>query len=186
MNRVLIAAVCLSLLVVSEFVSAQRVKQQGRAIVEFTSPQVKAVAAYEFSRRNHTSQWLLIELAVQAHERIAIERVQINLRSAEGAIVPIATHQQFLDGRATISQLLQNARISRHDLRAYFDVGLQPTIRFFSYPRRVVHDSFVSNLDEVATGDLLFKTDDNAWRSGTYRLVISHPEAMADMPIVLE
>ncbi|HVQ12835.1 MAG TPA: hypothetical protein VMS40_04560, partial [Vicinamibacterales bacterium] len=69
MSRLTIVALCMSLLFTAEFVSAQRVKQLGHAIVEFRSPDVKAVAAYEYSRRTHSGEWLLIELAVQATKR---------------------------------------------------------------------------------------------------------------------
>jgi len=75
---------------------------------------VKAVAAYEYSRRNHSGEWLLIEFAVQ------------------------------------------------------------------------VHDSFVTNLDETAAGDLFFKSTGGGWPSGTYRLVVSHPDARAELPIELD
>ena len=74
MSRLTIVALCLGLLSASESVLAQRVKQWGNAIVEYRSPDVKTVAAYEYSRRNHTGEWLLVQLAVQASARIAIER----------------------------------------------------------------------------------------------------------------
>jgi hypothetical protein len=61
-----------------------------------------------------------------------------------------------------------------------------PTIRFFARPGSIVHDSAVSNLDEVATGDLFFTSPDGRWASGTYRLLLSHPQAPAELPIELE
>jgi hypothetical protein len=186
MNRLTMALICVGLLGASESASAQRVKQRGRAIVEYSSPQVKAVAAYEYSHRNHSGPWVLVELAVQARERIAIERAQISLRTPDERIVPLAAQQQFLEDHETINQLLQNATIWRRPLSPYFAVRPQPTIRFFSHPGRIVHNLFVSNLDQVASGDLFFKSQGSGWPAGRYHLTISHPDAQADLPIELD
>jgi hypothetical protein len=83
MSRITLAALSVGLLFNAEFVAAQRARQLGHAIVEFRSPDVKAVAAYEYSRRNHSGEWLLIEFAVQAQKRIAIERTEINLLTSD-------------------------------------------------------------------------------------------------------
>src|SRR5688500_9822915 len=74
-----------------------QIRQVGHAIVEYSSRDVKAVAAYEYSRRNHDGAWLLIELAVQSSARIAFHRDQLSLVGPEERVVPIATQQQFLD-----------------------------------------------------------------------------------------
>ena len=186
MSRLTIVALCMSLLFTAEFVSAQRVKQLGHAIVEFRSPDVKAVAAYEYSRRTHSGEWLLIELAVQATKRIAIERNQINLLTADERLIPLGKQQDFLEGHEMLNSLLQNASIWRRPLSSYFTVRLQPTIRFFSYPGRSVSDSFVTNQDEVASGDLFFNSNGGGWAAGEYRLVVSHPDARAELPIELD
>ena len=108
MSRLTIVALSIGLLLAAEVLSAQRVKQLGHAIVEFKSADVKAVAAYEYSRR------------------------------------------------------------------------------FFSHPGRNVHDSFVTNLEETAAGDLFFKSTGGSWPSGAYRLVVSHQDARAELPIELD
>jgi hypothetical protein len=186
MSRLTIVALCAGLLLASEFVAAQRVKQLGHSIVEFRSPDVKAVAAYEYSRRNHSGEWLLIELAVQAQKRIAIERNQIALLTADERKIPLAMQQEFLDSHEMLNGLLQNAKIWRRPLSPYFTTRLVDTIRFFSYPGRTVQDSFVTNPDEVAAGDLFFKSTGGGWASGAYRLVVSHPDAKAELPIELD
>ena len=186
MSRLAIPALCLSLLFAAEVVSAQRVKQLGHAIVEFSSPDVKVVAAYEYSRRNHDGEWLLVELAAQAKKRIAIERAQIHLLTADERRIALASQQEFLDGHQMLNGLLQNTSIWRRPLAPYFTVRPQPTIRFFSYPGKNVHDSFVTNPDEVASGDLFFKSAGGGWASGMYRLIVSHPDAKAELPIELD
>jgi hypothetical protein len=186
MSRLTIVALCMGLLLSAEFVSAQRVKQLGRSIVEFTSADVKAVAAYEYSRRHHSGEWLLVELAVQARKRIAIERTQINLLTADERTIPLGMQQEFLEGHEMLNGLMQNASVWRRPLSPYFTTRTQATIRFFSYPGRNVHDSFVTNPDEVAAGDLFFKSTGGGWPAGAYRVVMSHPDARAELPIELD
>ena len=186
MTRLTIVALCLGLLSASEFVLAQRVKQWGNAIVEYRSPDVKAVAAYEYSRRNHTGEWLLVQLAVQAAGRIAIEREQIHLLTSDERAIPLASQQDFLDGHEMINGVLQNAKVWQRPLDSYFTVRPQPTIRFFAYPGRTVQQSFVTNQDETASGDLFFKSTGGGWPSGRYRLIVNHPDAKAELPIELD
>jgi hypothetical protein len=85
-----------------------------------------------------------------------------------------------------LNVLLQNASIWRRPLSPYFTTRPVATIRFFSYPGKNVHDSFVTNPDEVAAGDLFFKSTGGGWASGAYRLVVSHPDAKAELPIELD
>ena len=187
MSRLTIVVLCLALLSTSGLPSAQqRVKQLGHAIVEFSSPDVKAVVAYEYSRRNHGGEWLLVETAVQAKKRIAIERGQITLLTSDEQRIPLASQQDFLDGHTMINGLLQNAKVWRRSLDSYFAVRPQPTIRFFTYPGRNVHDSFVTNPDETAAGDLFFRSATGSWPTGNYRLVVNHPDAKAELPIQLD
>jgi hypothetical protein len=185
MIRLTIVTLCVGLLIASQLVAAQRVKQLGRSIVEFRSPDVKVVAAYEYSRRSHSGEWLLVELAVQATKRIAIERSQISVLTADERTIPLGKQEEFLDGHEMLSGLLQNASIWRRPLSPYFSTRLAPTIRFFSHPGKNVHNSFVTNPDEVAAGDLFFKSG-AGWASGAYRLVLNHPDAKAELPIELD
>ena len=164
-----------------------RIKQHGRAIVEYRSDDVLAVAGYEYSQRHHDGAWLLIEFAVHATHRIAIERDQLSLVAPEQRSVPLATQAEFLEDQKTLPLLLQNATIWRRPLSDYFvSRPAKQTIRFFAKPGGIVHDSAVTNLDEVATGDLLFKSPDGKWPAGTYNLVLNHDKARAELPITLQ
>lgn len=178
-----VAAVALA----SGILSAQgRVKQHGRAIVEYRSPDVHAVAAYEYSQRNHAGAWLLIEFAVQASHRIAIHRDEFSLIRPNEEVVRLATQEQFLEDHQELTQLQQNAKIWRRPLNSYFRTPPLGTIRFFTAPGAVVHDSAATNLDEVASGDLFFKSPTGRWEAGTYRLVLNHERAKAELPLTLQ
>ncbi len=171
----------------SGYLAAQaRILQQGRAIVEYRSPQVNAVAAYEYSHRNHNGEWLLVEFAVQAKDRIVIHRDELSLLTPDERSIPVATQEQYLGDHAELTQLMQNATIWRRPLGVYFLTPPQPTINFYASPGRIVSDEAVTNLDEVAAGDLLFKSPDGRWRAGEYRLVLDHEKAQLTLPIVLK
>lgn len=188
MSRTNAIVVGFSLLLASGQLVAQqtRVTLEGRATVLVRGPEGNAVASWDYSRTNHNGPWLLIELAIQAKKRVAVDRNQITLLTPKEEIVRLATQPQFLEDQQTLTQLLQNARVTRKPLDLFFTSPLQPTITFFSFPGRVVHDSFVTNQDEVATGDLLFKSPTGRWASGTYRLNVNHPDARVQLPIELD
>ena len=60
-------------------------------------------------------------------------------------------------------------------------------IRFFTLPGGTVQDSFVTNQDLVAMGDIFFRSPDGRpWPAGEYLLRISHPKASAGLPIELQ
>ena len=164
------------------------VKQHGRAIVQYRSPEIAAVASYEYSQRNHAGPWLLIEFAVQAKkDRIAIERDQLSLRTPDARVVRLASHQAYLGDQAELTRLYQNASVFRRPLDGYFSTRPPVrTIRFFAAPGTTISDSAVTNLDEVAMGDLLFRSPTGAWTEGEYRLVLDHPQARAELPIRLQ
>ena len=187
MRRLVVVAVFLALVQGAAFSQTKpRLLQQGRAIIEYSTNAVKAVAAYEYSRRNHDGPWLLIEFAILAKERIAIHRDRIGIIPPDGRRIPVATQQAFLEDHEELTKLLQNAVVSRRPMGSYFVIRPQPTIRFFSFPGTIVHDTFVTNQDEAAAGDLLFKSPDGKWAAGTYRLVVDHERAKAELPIRLE
>jgi hypothetical protein len=162
-----------------------RIKQHGRATVEYRSEDVTAVASYDYSQRNHQGSWLLIKFAVQATPRIAVHRHEIVVIRPDEQVVPLATQPQFLDDQPALLALNQNAAIFDRELSSYFTAPVNRTINFFSPPGRTVSESFVTNLDDVASGNLLFKSPTGSWPAGTYRLVLKHGQAMAELPITL-
>jgi len=170
-------------------VSAQgKVKQYGRATVQYLSDQVAVVANYDYSQKNHDGDWLLIGFAVQGRKGpIVIQRTDLSLQTPDGRTIPVATQQVFLQESQMLTPLFQNAAIWRRSLDDYFPSRpAQHTVNFFSRPGGIVHDSVMTHPDEVATGDLLFKAPDGKWQEGTHRLVLNHAKAKAELPINLQ
>ena len=81
MSRTRAIVVGFSLLLASGQLVAQqtRVTMEGRATVLVRGPEGNAVASWDYSRTNHNGPWLLIELAIQAKKRVAVDRNQITL-----------------------------------------------------------------------------------------------------------
>lgn len=165
-----------------------RVKQYGRATVEYRSADVAVVANYDYSQKNHAGPWLLVTFAVQGLKApIVIQRTDLLMHAPDGTTIPLATQQLFLQDHEQLTPLFQNAAIWKRSLDDYFPSRpAQRTVNFFSTPGALVHNSVMTHPEEVATGDLLFKAPDGTWKEGTYRLVLRHDKAMADLPITLQ
>ena len=169
--------------------SAQgKVKQYGRATVEYRSDDVAVVANYDYSQKKHEGPWLLIDFAVQGRKGpIVIQRTQLTLQTPDEQTVPLATQQLFLQDSESLTPLLQNATMFRRSLDDYFPSRpAQRTINFFSQPGGIVHDSVMTHPDEVATGSLLFKAPKGRWQEGAYKLLLNHDKAKAELPITLQ
>ena len=169
-----------------EFSSAN--KKRGKAVVEYKDKAIQFVAAYNYSQRNHDSRWLLIESALSTTANTKVKRSDIALRTPEGREIPLATQTQVGEDVKRVEQLLQNARIHRHDVVSYFrQSDYAEDMKMFRLPfGGVVHDEFISDRDHVAVGPLFFQSPTGAWAKGTYALVIRHENGTAEMPIQLE
>jgi hypothetical protein len=186
MFRRLITCTAVAAIASVAWAATGRVTPRGRAIVEYNSDDVLAVASYGYSQRHHAEPWLLIEFAIQAKHRIAIHRNELSLIGPTEQRYPAATQAEFLDDQPAVQRLLQNAAVLRQPLSSFFNTRPVNTIRFFSKPGGIVQESAVTNLDEVAMGDVLFKSPAGSWPAGDYRLVLAHERVQAELPITLE
>jgi hypothetical protein len=194
MQMVLGIALCSAVLAVGarpleaqeEFSSANR--QRGRAAVEYNDADIKIVAAYYYSQRNHESRWLMIETGVSASDVGTIDRDAISLRTPQGREIPLATQRRVGEDVARIEQLLQNAKVVSHNVASYFTQRDRiESMNLFTLPfGPVVHDDFVVDAHRVAVGPLFFESPTGAWEDGTYALIVRHEKGTAQLPIHLE
>jgi hypothetical protein len=163
-------------------------KQLGKAVVEYHDKAVQMVAAYYYSQQNHDSRWLMIETGLSTAKDATIKRSAILLRTPQGREIPLATQSQVNEDVTGIERLLQQSRVSRHDVPSYFNQRDRvENMGLFTLPfGPVVHDSFVVDRDRVAVGPLLFESPAGAWESGVYTLVLRLGEGAAELPIHLE
>jgi hypothetical protein len=182
----LMAIVGTSVLAQQDFSPANR--DRGRAAVEYRDKDAHIVAAYYYSQRNHDSRWIVIDTVLSTTERSVLPRSAFALRTPSGREVPLATQERVGEDTVNVQKLVQNASVEGHDLFSYFPQRDHAYgMRFFRFPfGNVVHDDFVVDRNEVASGPLFFESPTGAWEDGTYALVVRHPNGVAELPIRLE
>ena len=161
---------------------------KGQAAVEYDDDRIQVVAAYYHSQREHDSRWLLIEIAVSAHDATRISRDGISLITPDGSAVPVASQAAVLQDIPRVRSLLLRAQTSRHGITGYFKTRRLRNFRFFALPfQGVAYNVFDVDRWQTAWGDLFFASPTGAWDDGTYSLVIEgSEEALGVLPIDLE
>ena len=164
-------------------------KPNGRATVEYKDEKVQAVAIYDYSQRNHDTDWLLVQIGVALSERGAVKRDSFSVTMPGGRKVPLATQEQFLADSAKITKLRQNARIFQREVLGYFPKSADGEfLRWFALPGEgtVRNPAVIPSEHGVVIGDLYFKSPTLRWDDGTYRLVFDNENGHAELPIRLE
>jgi len=164
-------------------------KPNGRATVEYRDEKVQAVAIYDYSQRNHDTDWLLVQIGVALSERGAVKRDSFSVTMPGGRKVPLATQEQFLADSAKITKLRQNARIFQREVLGYFPKSADGEfLRWFALPGEgtVRNPAVIPSEHGVVIGDLYFKSPTLRWDDGTYRLVFDNENGHAELPIRLE
>ena len=162
--------------------------ERGRAAVEYADKNAHIVAAYYYSQRHHGSRWIVIDTAMSTEERSLLHRDAFALRTPGGREIPLATQRRVGEDTVNVQKLLRNASVEGHDLLSYFTQRDRTYgMRLFTFPfGGVVHDDFIVDHNEVATGPLLFESPTGAWEKGTYALIVRHSNGAAELPIRLE
>jgi len=164
-------------------------KPNGRATVEYKDEKVQAVAIYDYSQRNHDTDWLLVQIGVALSERGAVKRDSFSVTMPGGRMVPLATQEQFLADSQQITKLRQNAKIFERPVLIYFPKSADGEfIRWFALPGEgtVRNPAVIPSEHGVVIGDLYFKSPTLRWDAGTYRLVFDNEKGHAELPIRLE
>jgi len=164
-------------------------KPNGRATVEYKDEKVQAVAIYDYSQRNHDTDWLLVQIGVALSERGAVKRDSFSVTMPGGRKVPLATQEQFLADSAKITKLRQNARIFQREVLGYFPKSADGEfLKWFALPGEgtVRNPAVIPSEHGVVIGDLYFKSPTLRWDDGTYRLVFDNENGHAELPIRLE
>ena len=165
------------------------IRSLGRALVEYNDGLTHAVAAYYHSQSSHDSVWLLIEVGVASPRSLTLRRDQVELVTPSGRVVPLATQRRWGQDSTRARTLLQQARTSRHQVRAYFrEINGAEALRFFTRPEEggTVIDAVQTAPEQVLYGDLMFESPTGAWERGGYALNLRHDQGTASLPIDLK
>lgn len=160
----------------------------GRATIEYRYQGLGVVANYDYSQKDHSGPWLLIDVALGSAERFVLHRSNFKLVTPDGQTIPLASQQQGQADTENINLLIQNAKIHRHNLDSYFPQrNAHEPFNFFSLPFvRSISDEAIVDNDRVAQGPLLFQSPTGSWKEGTLRLVLMNDKAQAELPITLQ
>lgn len=164
-----------------------RITRHGAALVEYNDGLAQVVAAYYYSQRHHDGPWLLIEVGLSSPRALVVRRERVRIVSPSGRVVPLAGQRRWGADSARARGLLQEARVTRHQLSNFFRGRGGPPLRFFGRPEQgdtVVNLAQIAP-DEVLLGDLLFESPTGAWERGTHALEIEHDIGTAALPIEL-
>jgi hypothetical protein len=105
-----------------------------------------------------------------------------------GRAVPLTSQSRWGQAGEDSARLLQQARVTRHQLISYFKGSTRhAALRFFVWPNGAgtVLESIHLAPDELVRGDLLFESPTRLWDKGTYALVIRYDDREAILPIEL-
>ena len=184
----LLAVVALGLPALAQNEAFPNTKEVGRAAVEYDDDAIQAVAAYYYSRRNHDSSWLLIEVALTTERRMVITRDDVSLVMPDGTEIPLATQRRFREDINRTRLILQNSSTQRHGVDTYFNNRrMREPMRFFALPfEGTVQTEFVVDRDRMAWGDLFFESPTGLWEAGEYGLLIQGRQVSARLPITLD
>ena len=161
----------------------------GRATAEYIERALHVVINYDYSQRNHTGAWLLVDVALTSSRRFVLHKKDVRLTTPDGRELNVAPQQQIIDDSPAITMLLQNASIFRRQLTSYFNQrGQLEAIRFQTTPpgKSTVSDESTVDNDHVTAGAVMFKNPQGSWQAGTYRFAVDTEAGSAALPIRLE
>jgi hypothetical protein len=159
----------------------------GRATIQYRSQGVQVLVNYDYSQRNHNTQWLLVDLAIASSKWFVLHKDHIELRTPNGREIGVAPHATIIADRATLTKLLQNASVQRRPVISYFpERDSVERIRFQTLGSGTISPEATVNNDHVTSGPILFANPQGSWDAGTYRLEITNEVAKAALPITLD
>jgi hypothetical protein len=185
---ILIALVSATLIASQKEQLFPHTKKSGKATVEYRYEGFAVVANYDYSQRNHSAAWLLIDVAMASKTRFVAHRDDFSLVTPEGRPLKLPTQQGVSADSPALMSLAQNSKIHRQNLEGYFSQrSVREILNFYSSPfEHAISDEAIVDNDRVTMGALLFKSPEGRWPEGTYRLAIDNEKAQAALPIALQ
>ncbi len=161
------------------------VEKVGETAVLYRGPQVDVAISYRPAARNPGMNWLMLDAALTSnYGPIEIPRTAISLRTPDGRVVPLASHEAYAKGYSELAPaILQDNAIPE-------PLGYLTPLRFRRltyFPAGGVGISWASAwVDEWhnSYGRLFFQLPDGVQR-GTYKLLIDLPESHVVIPFTL-
>ena len=161
-------------------------KQLRPATVEYSHEGLRVVVNYNYSQTNHDTPWLIIDLAASSRRPFVLRPEHVTLVTPDGGIVALPTRGAVLaDWMNTRSHI---AVAMRDDLRGYFTGESEEPLPFFMTRalKLLPYDEAIVDNDHMTQGPLYFRSSEERWPAGTYRLTIDNERAKAALPVTLK
>jgi hypothetical protein len=161
------------------------VKQVGATAILYRGPQVQVAISYRSPKRNPGASWLMLDTAMTAtKEPIEIPRTAISVRTPDGQVVPLASHEAYSKGYPDLAAaIIQDNAIG--EPLGYLIPHRYRRLDYF--PRRGVGLAWPSVwLDEWHNtyGRLFFQLPGGI-QKGNYELLINLPQSQVVIPFTI-
>ncbi len=184
---------------------ASDITQIGRATVEYRNDDLRVVAAYDYSQREHAEPWLLFDVGVTAQRARWLRPRDFALALPDGRVVETPTQAEWRRGRGEATAMLQRARPMRTTTvdtafgcaypagvpeigRRSGGLGRDACVYRAFWKLQGRADRYVAvNRHRAARVDVLFESPDGVdWPAGEYMLLLRGEGEPARLPVVLQ
>jgi hypothetical protein len=163
----------------------------GEYVRKVESDQAIAVLGYRTANESLGDEWMLLEIAMttQPGLEMTLKRESFSLKTPDGAVVPLASQQDFNAASGTLRALDRRANVQRESL-AYLPAQADRPCRigFFSdlaNPQRgMTWDEFSMNSTSFCAGRLYFQVPGGI-QYGRYFVEIDLPEGEIALPMTI-
>jgi len=171
--------------------SKMKLSFPGEYVRRVESDQAIAVLGYRTANESLGDEWMLLEIAMttQPGLEMTLMRESFSLKTPDGAVVPLASQQDFNANASTLRALDRRANVQRESL-AYLPAQADRPCRigFFTdlaTPQRgMTWDEFSMNSTSFCAGRLYFQVPGGI-QYGRYFLEIDLPEGEIALPMTI-
>ena len=162
----------------------EETRQAGATVIVYTGPKIDIAISYRFVKLNPSGTWFFLDTAMTASAPIEIPRTAISLRTPSGAVVALASQEEFGKDYPRLAGELIRASVTREPM-AYLIPHKYRRLDFFTEPGRGLAFPSVW-LDEWHNnyGRLFFQLA-NGIQSGNYELLIDLHDSQVAIPFTI-
>ncbi len=194
----------MALLAGSALWATSDITQLGRATVEYRDDNLRVVAAYDYSQREHAEPWLLFDVGVTAQRDRWLRPDDFALALPDGRVIETPTQTEWRRGRGEAMAMLQRARpmrttvvegafgcryaVVRPGIRRWSGGLGRDACDYRSFWTVGTADGYVAvNRFRAARVDVLFESPfGDGWPAGEYLLLVRGDGEPARLPVVLQ
>jgi hypothetical protein len=163
---------------------AEETKQVGATAIVYRGPKIDVAISYRFIKLNPSGTWFFLDTAMTATAPIEVPRTAISLRTPSGAVVALASQEEFGRAFPGLAGEITRANKTREPM-AYLTPRRYRRLAYFTEPGRGLAFPSVW-LDEWHNhyGRLFFQLPAGI-QPGSYELVIDLHDSRVAIPFTI-